>query len=379
MGAWKQFLASDIIVNPFVVNKGFTFTSGTGSGQFAYLGYTSSVSGKIVDNEAVGINRFLGVNTNYYTNSTLTGQLTSSLSGSVPAYLADFVQYNQGLVYNSVKQLYYTNFLSSSTGDRVAQPVLVPGFNSSGDVLIGKIQNPLYDNFLQSTLVPTRFFPTSSGAEIGVISIPSKLFGEYIVPTSFRLTSGSFSLIDDGEGNIILENTTFNFGNIIYTQGMIVLTNSASYISGNGGGPIISLAGYGISSYGSGVYGLGAGVTIVPGIVGFITGSVTCSFSSSLTIYETQYKCTLRESEFNATLNPSAQTSGSLIIVNSSSFYQRGDGTLANNVTGSYFSPYVTTVGLYDEAQNLLAVGKLAQPLPTSPTTDTTILINIDK
>jgi hypothetical protein len=36
-------------------------------------------------------------------------------------------------------------------------------------------------------------------------------------------------------------------------------------------------------------------------------------------------------------------------------------------------------VGLYDEAQNLLAVGKLAQPLPTSPTTDTTILINLDR
>jgi hypothetical protein len=379
MGAWKQFLASDIIVNPFVVNKGFTFTPGTSSGQFAYLGYTSSVSGEIINNDAVGINRFLGVNTNYYTNSTLTGQLTSSLSGSVPAYLADFVQYNQGLVYNSIKQLYYTNFLSSSTGDIVEQPVLVPGFNSSGDVLIGEIQSPLYDNFLQSTLVPTRFWPTASGAEIGVISIPSKLFGEYIVPTSFRLTSGSFSLIDDGEGNILLENTTFNFGNIIYTQGIVVLTNSASYISGEGGGPIIALAGYGISSYGSGIYGLGAGVTIVPGIVGFITGSVTCSFSSSLTIYETQYKCTLRESEFNATLNPSAQTSGSLLTVNSSSFYQRGDGTLANNVTGSYFSPYVTTVGLYDEAQNLLAIGKLAQPLPTSPTTDTTILINIDK
>jgi hypothetical protein len=103
------------------------------------------------------------------------------------------------------------------------------------------------------------------------------------------------------------------------------------------------------------------------------------SFSSSYTIYETQYKCTLRESEFNATLNPSAQASGSLLTINSSSFYQRGDGTLANNVTGSYFSPYVTTVGLYDEAQNLLAVGKLAQPLPTSATTDTTILINIDK
>ena len=375
MGAWKQFLASDIIVNPFVVNKSFTFTPGTSSGQFAYLGYTSSVSGEIVDNEAVGINRFLGVNTNYYINSTLTGQLTSSLSGSVPAYLADFVQYNQGLVYNSVKQLYYTNFLSSSIGDNVAQPVLVPGFNLSGDVLIGEIESPLYDNFLQSTLVPNRFWPTASGAEVGVISIPSKLYGDYIQPNSVKMTVNwvesaiSYSLLisDDGEGNLVIDSTNINVGNVIYPHGMIIYTNSASY----------SNEGYGISFYGIQEYGGGFGV--LPSASDVINNNITLSFSSSYTIYETQYKCTLRESEFNATLNPSAQTSGSLITVNSSSFYQRGDGTLANNVTGSYFSPYITTVGLYDEAQNLLAIGKLAQPLPTSATTDTTILINIDK
>jgi hypothetical protein len=375
MGAWKQFLASDIIVNPFVVNKGFTFTPGTSSGQFAYLGYTSSVSGEIIDNEAVGINRFLGINGDYYTTSSLTGQLTSSLSGSVPAYLADFTQYNQTLVYNSAKQLYYTNFLSSSTGDNVAQPVLVPGFDLSGNVLIGEIESPLYDNFLQSTLVPTRFWPTASGAEVGVISIPSKLYGDYIQPNSIKLIipyeedSISYSLLvsDDGEGNLVIEGTDVNVGNVIYPQGMIIYTNFASYFN----------EGYGISFYGTGEYGGGVGV--LPSASDVINNNITLSFSSSYTIYETQYKCTLRESEFNATLNPSAQASGSLLTINSSSFYQRGDGTLANNVTGSYFSPYVTTVGLYDEAQNLLAVGKLAQPLPTSTTTDTTILINIDK
>jgi hypothetical protein len=37
----------------------------------------------------------------------------------------------------------------------------------------------------------------------------------------------------------------------------------------------------------------------------FVTSSnVTCSFSSSLTIYETQYKCTARENEFNFSQNP---------------------------------------------------------------------------
>ena len=48
-------------------------------------------------------------------------------------------------------------------------------------------------------------------------------------------------------------------------------------------------------------------------------------------------------------------------------------------VTSSFFNPYITTVGLYNEEFELLAVGKLAQPLQSSPTTDTTILVNIDR
>jgi hypothetical protein len=180
-------------------------------------------------------------------------------------------------------------------------------------------------------------------------------------------TSYSIVLADDGEGNLVIDSTDVNVGNVIYPHGMIIYTNFASYFN----------EGYGISFYGVGEYGGGFGV--LPSASDVINNNMTLSFSSSYTIYETQYKCTLRESEFNATLNPSAQASGSVIEVSGSYFYQRGDGTLANNVTGSYFSPYVTTVGLYDEAQNLLAVGKLAQPLPTSATTDTTILINIDK
>ena len=51
---------------------------------------------------------------------------------------------------------------------------------------------------------------------------------------------------------------------------------------------------------------------------------------------------------------------------------------LYNYATGSYFAPYITTVGLYDDFQNLLAICKLSQPLQTSTTTDTTIIINLD-
>lgn len=101
-------------------------------------------------------------------------------------------------------------------------------------------------------------------------------------------------------------------------------------------------------------------------ISAFITDSnVTCSFSSSYTIYETQFKCTIGADEFNYSTNPTL-ISGS-------------EGELYDFATGSYFSPYVTTIGLYDDAYNLLAVAKLSKPLPTSQTTDTIILVNFDR
>ena len=77
-------------------------------------------------------------------------------------------------------------------------------------------------------------------------------------------------------------------------------------------------------------------------------------------------------------LNPSTVSSSANI---SGSWYNfpYPTGSVYDYVTSSYFSPYITTIGLYDEYQNLLAVGKLAQPLQTSNTTDTTILINLDR
>jgi len=46
--------------------------------------------------------------------------------------------------------------------------------------------------------------------------------------------------------------------------------------------------------------------------------------------------------------------------------------------TGSYFSPYVTQIGLYNEANQLVVVGKLSNALPISLHTDTTFVINFD-
>jgi len=314
MGPYKQFLASDITVTPFTVNKSFSFP------------YSQFATGS--DGQLVGIDRFIGQNGSWDYSNLSNNLTTGDLS----------TQY-QVLVYNSIKQLYYSNFLTSSTGDNVSQPDVFIGSNPSGDVLIGNVNSPIYDNFLQSTLVPDRSWSTGS---IAVISVPSKIYGDYIVPNSFKYSAPTLDntlIYDDGQGNLIISSSVYGIvgkGNIIYTHGLAILTNNE--LEGD--------LGYNVDEY-------------------ITTTNVTCSFSSSYTIYEAQYKCTIRENEFNATLNPSAQLSGS--------------GQLANNVTGSYFTPYVSTIGLYDENQNLLAIGKLAQPLPTSATTDTTILINLDR
>lgn len=340
MGVYKQFLASDIVITPLELNKSFNYRG------------AASLTGS-----NVGIDRYLGLN-----SSSLFNPITDPTTGQITT------QY-QRLVYNSIKQLYYTNYLNStaSYGSPVNTASIYPGSDPSGNVLVGSTSSAgLFYNYPQTTLTFAHYFPTSSDSIIGVLSIPASLYGNYIQPGSFNWIAESGSIYDDSEGNLILSSSGKVCGNIFYSHGIAVITSGSIVSSG-------SL--YGSSSYGTGSYNVGP----IGTIQNFITSTnVTCSFSSSLIIYETQYKCTARENEFNFSQNPSI-TSGS--TANSSSvgiFYTPGQ-YVNDFATGSYFQPYVTTIGLYNDDLQLLAIGKLAQPLPLSPTTDTTILVNIDR
>ena len=265
----------------------------------------------------VDIDRFEGVNNTLINNVSPTGNNND--------------QYKV-LIYSSIKGLYYSNFTTSSFGSEPVSASILPGETPEGNVLRGP-SNPVgrYENYLQSSLTQSRFIPTGSGDGIAAFSIPSRLFGDYIQPDSFiwEDNTNNVTFTDDGEGNLISGSTIV--GNIIYPHGMAVITNKdftmASLVSAT---------------------------------------NVTCSFSSSLKIFETQYKATINEFEYNFSQNPS--------IISGST-----DGSVYDFTTGSFFQPYVTTVGLYNEAQELLAVGKLAQPYPLSRTTDTTFYINIDR
>jgi hypothetical protein len=287
----KSFTSQDIIVTPFTVHKVFSY-SGTPP--------SANTEGVFVIN---------GDNETY--------PLSEGGEGTGSAVL----------VYNAIKQLYYSNYLEDGENGKVSN-LGTASFNPDGTVT-GPAYTPNYINNIQS-IDELRYFPTQSGTNLlSVLSIPSKLFGIYVKPGSYS----DDTMTDDGQGNLLSGST--KVGNIIYEAGLVIFTNSGS---------------------------------------GAINSFNNPQWESSTTLYETQYKCTIRANEFNYSLNPSLLTT-----YGSGSILASGSATYKDFVTGSDFSPFVTTIGLYNDNQELLAVAKLAQPLLTSQTTDTTILINLDR
>ena len=296
MGVFKQLTNQDIIVSPLELNKSYHFSS---SAHF----------------ESHGIERF-------------TGSITD-----VNSY------------YNSIKQLYYSNYISGSDGE--ISNASTASINLDG-TYSGPVYNTLYNNYLNTSLNPQRYFPTGSSDIIGILSIPKNLYGDHIKPKSLNIVTPSGSYIDDGEGIIYSQTSvdsiygfgtygTLSYGlinqpcgNIIYEHGIILITSQ----------------------------------DISDSILNLISSSdVQIGYSSSFTIYETQYKCTIEENDFGYSYNPSLLSSSNEIY---------------NHFTASYFSPYITTIGLYNDNDELLAVSKLSQPLPTSRVTDINILVKLD-
>jgi hypothetical protein len=325
------------------------------------------------------------------------------------------------LVYDSINHLYYSNFTAS-------------------------IESGSYDNYNQSTLFYTRSLSVVDGEDIFVVAVQRDRFGEAIEPTSFTLTSGSLSIIDDGEGNLITSND-FTWTNTVYTfysesatvssvpDASTLYLNagltppsgytfvSASWTGDSGRNPFyltatndptVTITNAGVSlddntgkfttdqsvfyfvdnsSAGStmDVIYVSSSQEIKSISSGYRVGNIfyphgmavvnstadlvdllhsTAQYSSSInwqathTIYQHEYRCKIRESSLNYSQNPSIKY-GSY-------------GTLYDFATGSYFQPYVTTIGLYNDANELIAVGKLAQPVPKSRYIDMTFVVKFD-
>tara|TARA_R110000823_G_scaffold18748_1_gene58437 strand:- start:26 stop:964 length:939 start_codon:yes stop_codon:yes gene_type:complete len=312
MSAYKQLTSKDIIVTPFTVHASASNIDNNTVSQFSGSNASHTVTGSFPTNTIVG---------------------TSSVA----------------LVYNSIKQLFYSNYLEKANNEDglplkgLVSKVGTSSFNTDGTIE-GPIYTPSFENY-PTSMNERRYFPTQSNAKIAVATIGEKAFGSYIKPGSVtptfkidgELTSPT-TFIDNGEGEIVDADNNV-YGNIFYYQGIGVYTG----ISGSGAGN---------------------------GQLNFTT------WVSSYTIYETQFNCTIRPNEFNYSFNPSLLSSS---LSGQNKILDSGSSKYSEFATGSNFSPYITTIGLYNNDYELMAVAKLSQPLETSQTTDTTILINIDK
>ena len=284
--------------------------------------------------------------------TTYTARKSWAVSGS------DFASYGigtfvaTGSYLNSLQQLYYPTKQS------------------------GEIASHSYDYYNQTTL----HFSQSRVLHTGSIiySIPRELFGTHIQP-GVSLTVGineiqqalyvsnsywnvdyisenidinvvgAITFADDGEGNLYVIGSSPKkyIGDVIYSHGMVIVTD-LEYID-----------------------------LLQQKSIDFIT------FQSNQPIYTHNYHCKIRESECNFTQNISAVSSsyktvydsmGDLYLTSSNI----SDGVINNKLTGSEFQPYITTVGLYNNANQLIAVGKLSQPVPKSANTDMTFIVKID-
>jgi hypothetical protein len=108
--------------------------------------------------------------------------------------------------------------------------------------------------------------------------------------------------------------------------------------------------------------------------------SFNFSFQNEVIIYEQNVICHVKDNEFNASYNPTLLQDN---LFSGSNFYSQSLSTplpeLKYFATASYFEPYVTTIGLYNEQNDLLAVAKFAQPIPISQNTDMTFVVKYDK
>lgn len=227
-----------------------------------------------------------------------------------------------------------------------------------------------------SSVAATQFTPSQS---LYVFNIANAAVGEGVGPGSFSVrVAGSSPILDDGYGKLYVGSASNIVGNIFYKHGIALVKNNIAAPSQS-----ISTNGLKLSPF----------------------LSVDVAFSSSFTITEHTIVCKLRPTEFNASLLnhtvgyykavTGSYVSGSETVTytnyvpNVSSSAKALSGQLItelfdvgaqygnDSVSGS-LTPYVTTIGLYNRNYELLAIAKLANPVPRAKNVDQTFIVKFD-
>jgi hypothetical protein len=241
------------------------------------------------------------------------------------------------LLYKSLEHLYYKSF------------------NEDENFIV---QNQ-YEHYLTTSLLESNVRKLEG--DLIYISISRKNFGKQIKPGSFKITLNAsdadlqtlyvdLEYIADLYFLDLIEDQFFAIGEIIdSTEGSLLFKHPE--------GEIIRVGDI-IYSHGLAV------ITYKPLVTYLKTAAVSeLHWASTVDIHTYNAHIKVQNYEFNHTLNPTAIGT---------------DGSLYQNIQVDGFAPYITTVGLYNNSNELLAVAKVPYPLPKSDKTEMSIIVQLD-
>jgi hypothetical protein len=215
------------------------------------------------------------------------------------------------------------------------------------DSVVQTFYSPL--PYTQYGIQSSSYHPTGS---VFVISITQDVFGEEVVPGTVSIVVGSSASYDDQRGNMFISQSgvaTF-IGRVFYDKGVVLLKPTTGLVSG------------GLTSN---------GICIVSGT------NVQVNFTSSVTLHEHAVRVRLNPTDFNfAVYNPSVDRA----------FYTGSLTTPLQSMTSrsmepsntTYLAPYVTTIGLFNANNEMVAIGKLSNPIQRTFDSIQTFVVKFD-
>ena len=168
------------------------------------------------------------------------------------------------------------------------------------------------------------------------------------------LTQSEINQLADSSSYAMTTNTNV-VGNVFYEHGLVVISDPRPKYSSSGS----------INTFNNFIYD--KNTELAPSSDYFDNSKFKLEYNSTVTLYEREYVCKIKEDDFNFTTNPTIRLNND---VNS----EIPKPIVSNNS----FAPYITTVGLYNDAGELLAIGKLGTPIQKRDNVDTTIIVRFD-
>jgi hypothetical protein len=199
--------------------------------------------------------------------------------------------------------------------------------------------------------------------------------GEYAILKARNLTTnagGAGGPINHNSGNA--DKNGVSVGLIYYQAGIVVLT--ASIFQSIGGSEALLSASVDDGTRGIDLVGSGTAANAGPHMKAHLTGTTisgaadglrnriyNMQFNNTTELHSTLYFCRVNNTDFNYSTNPTYVSSSKVVVK---------ENAVDNPVS------YVTTIGLYGANNELLAVGKLSEPLKKTPNNEMTLRVRLD-